>query len=90
MSTIPVLISAGAVLGKANLVQLAVMVLMEAAAFRAVRIVDKKFFHVSPRAVRGLGRAWWGRVRCCPTLMKFWSFKNKARPRVELKVLRRH
>lgn len=56
MSTIPVLISAGAVLGKANLVQLTVMVLTEAAAFRAVRIVDKKFFLVSPRAVRGLGR----------------------------------
>lgn len=57
MSTIPVLISAGAVLGKANLVQLAAMVLMEAAAFRAVRLVDKKVFYVSPRAVRGLGRA---------------------------------
>nr|XP_048299133.1 blood group Rh(D) polypeptide-like isoform X1 [Myodes glareolus] len=51
MSTIPVLISAGAVLGKANLVQLAVMVLMEAAAFRAVRIVDKKFFHMEDHII---------------------------------------
>ncbi|KAH0503100.1 Blood group Rh(D) polypeptide [Microtus ochrogaster] len=51
VSTIPVLISAGAVLGKANLVQLAVMVLMEAAAFRAVRLVDKKVFHMEDHII---------------------------------------
>ncbi|XP_075801198.1 blood group Rh(CE) polypeptide [Microtus pennsylvanicus] len=51
MSTIPVLISAGAVLGKANLVQLAVMVLMEGAAFRAVWLVDKKVFHLEDHII---------------------------------------
>ncbi|XP_041508589.1 blood group Rh(CE) polypeptide [Microtus oregoni] len=51
VSTIPVLISAGAVLGKANLVQLAAMVLMEAAAFRAVRLVDKKVFHMEDHII---------------------------------------
>ncbi|XP_040612304.1 blood group Rh(CE) polypeptide [Mesocricetus auratus] len=46
MSTVPVLISAVAVLGKANLVQLAVMVLMEASAFGVTRLVIKNTFHV--------------------------------------------
>ncbi|CAO2589491.1 Blood group Rh(D) polypeptide [Lemmus lemmus] len=51
MSTMPLLISVGAVLGKANLVQLAVMVLMEAVAFRAVRLVDKKVFHMEDHII---------------------------------------
>uniref|UniRef100_A0A8C8TTY0 Blood group Rh(D) polypeptide n=1 Tax=Peromyscus maniculatus bairdii TaxID=230844 RepID=A0A8C8TTY0_PERMB len=51
MSTMPVLISAGAVLGKANLVQLAVMVLMETAAFGATRFADKQVFQVEDHTV---------------------------------------
>ncbi|XP_036035232.1 blood group Rh(D) polypeptide-like isoform X3 [Onychomys torridus] len=51
MSTMPVLISAGAVLGKANLVQLAVMVLMETAAFGATRFADKQVFNVEDHTV---------------------------------------
>ncbi|XP_017650872.1 blood group Rh(CE) polypeptide [Nannospalax galili] len=46
LSTMPVLISAGAVLGKVNLVQLAVMVLVEVTAFGTTRLVDKLIFHV--------------------------------------------
>ncbi|XP_059112164.1 blood group Rh(D) polypeptide-like isoform X1 [Peromyscus eremicus] len=51
MSTMPVLISAGAVLGKANLVQLAVMVLMETAAFGATRFADKQVFQVEDHTI---------------------------------------
>ncbi|KAL6033918.1 hypothetical protein STEG23_007193 [Scotinomys teguina] len=51
MSTMPVLISAGAVLGKANLVQLAVMVLMETAAFGATRFADKMIFNVEDHTI---------------------------------------
>lgn len=47
ISTLPLLISAGAVLGKVNLVQLAVMVLVEAMTFGAIRVADKKVFRVS-------------------------------------------
>ncbi|XP_045046620.2 blood group Rh(CE) polypeptide isoform X2 [Desmodus rotundus] len=43
VSAMSVLISAGAVLGKANLVQLLVMVLMEVTAFGATRMMNKKF-----------------------------------------------
>lgn len=49
MSTLPVLISAGAVLGKVNLVQLAVMVVIEAMAFGAIRLADEMVFKVSSR-----------------------------------------
>ncbi|OBS63570.1 hypothetical protein A6R68_07830, partial [Neotoma lepida] len=51
MSTLPVLISAGAVLGKANLVQLTVMVLIEAATFGATRFADKKVFNVEDHTI---------------------------------------
>lgn len=47
VSAMSVLISAGAVLGKANLVQLLVMVLMEVTAFGATRMMNKKFLSVS-------------------------------------------
>jgi hypothetical protein len=53
MSTLPVLISAGAVLGKVNLVQLTVMVLMEAMAFGAIRFADEKVFKVSSLGCEG-------------------------------------
>ncbi|XP_052033680.1 blood group Rh(D) polypeptide [Apodemus sylvaticus] len=69
VSTLPVLISAGAVLGKVNLVQLAVMVLMEAMAFGAIRLADKKVFDMTDHVVMthghvfgayfGLTVAWW-------------------------------
>ncbi|KAL1777224.1 blood group Rh(CE) polypeptide [Sigmodon hispidus] len=51
MSTVPMLISAVAVLGKANLVQLAVMVLLEAAAFGAVKVVDKQVFTMDDHTI---------------------------------------
>ncbi|EHB08875.1 RH-like protein, partial [Heterocephalus glaber] len=44
MSAMSVLISAGAVLGRANLVQLAVMALVEVTAFGAVRLTYKQVF----------------------------------------------
>ncbi|XP_016071836.1 PREDICTED: blood group Rh(CE) polypeptide isoform X3 [Miniopterus natalensis] len=50
MSAMSVLISAGAILGKTNLVQLVVMVLMEVAAFVAMRVISHLFLfddHVS-------------------------------------------
>nr|XP_021499838.1 blood group Rh(CE) polypeptide [Meriones unguiculatus] len=46
MSTVPLLISACAVLGRVNLVQLSAMVLIEAVTFSAVSAVSRKFFHV--------------------------------------------
>ncbi|ERE82321.1 blood group Rh(D) polypeptide-like protein [Cricetulus griseus] len=55
MSTVPVLISAVAVLGKANLVQLAVMVLMEASAFGVTKFVKKKYFHVEDHIITMYG-----------------------------------
>ncbi|GAB1289073.1 Blood group Rh(D) polypeptide [Apodemus speciosus] len=69
MNTLPVLISAGAVLGKVNLVQLTIMVLMEAMAFGAIRLADKKVFDMTDHVVMmhghvfgayfGLTVAWW-------------------------------
>ncbi|EDL29999.1 Rh blood group, D antigen [Mus musculus] len=69
MSTLPVLISAGAVLGKVNLVQLTVMVLMEAMAFGAIRFADEKVFKMTEHIIMmhghvfgayfGLTVAWW-------------------------------
>ncbi|KAF6109819.1 hypothetical protein HJG60_011012 [Phyllostomus discolor] len=46
MSALSVLISAGAILGKANLVQLLVMALIEVTAFSATRTLDKEVLHV--------------------------------------------
>lgn len=65
MSTVPVLISAGAVLGRVNLVQLSVMVLIEAVTFSAMRAVSRKFLHVSPGALGAGGKGghrWEGRT----------------------------
>ncbi|KAF6109816.1 hypothetical protein HJG60_011012 [Phyllostomus discolor] len=45
MSALSVLISAGAILGKANLVQLLVMALIEVTAFSATRTLDKEVLH---------------------------------------------
>nr|XP_034358819.1 blood group Rh(CE) polypeptide [Arvicanthis niloticus] len=69
MSTLPVLISAGAVLGKVNLVQLAVMVVIEAMAFGAIRLADEMVFKIKDHIVMmhghvfgayfGLTVAWW-------------------------------
>lgn len=69
ISTLPVLISAGAVLGKVNLVQLAVMVLVEAMTFGAIRVADKKVFRMEDHIIMmyghvfgayfGLTVAWW-------------------------------
>lgn len=51
MSAMSVLISMGAVLGKANLVQLAVMALVEVTAFGAFRMLTRSVFQVSRGAV---------------------------------------
>ncbi|XP_028615695.1 blood group Rh(CE) polypeptide [Grammomys surdaster] len=69
MSTLPVLISAGAILGKVNLVQLAVMVVIEATAFGAIRLADEMVFKMKDHVVMmhghvfgayfGLTMAWW-------------------------------
>ncbi|XP_006239330.1 blood group Rh(D) polypeptide isoform X1 [Rattus norvegicus] len=69
ISTLPLLISAGAVLGKVNLVQLAVMVLVEAMTFGAIRVADKKVFRIEDHIIMmyghvfgayfGLTVAWW-------------------------------
>ena len=69
MSAMSVLISVGAVLGKANLLQLTVMALVEVTAFVAVRMVDRKYLGVSHSAVRrGLwrGEVWMWRWRILP------------------------
>ncbi|KAK2490957.1 hypothetical protein MC885_012081 [Smutsia gigantea] len=47
MSAMSVLISAGAVLGKANLAQLVVMTLIEVTTFGALRMVGRKFLNIS-------------------------------------------
>ncbi|KAL1787491.1 blood group Rh(D) polypeptide [Sigmodon hispidus] len=51
MSTVPMLISVVAVLGKANLVQPAVMVLMEAATFGAIKVADKQVFTMDDHTI---------------------------------------
>ncbi|XP_051027031.1 blood group Rh(D) polypeptide-like [Acomys russatus] len=51
LSTTPMLISAGAVLGKVNLVQLSVMMLMEALAFGALRFADKEIFNMEEHTI---------------------------------------
>lgn len=51
MSAMSVLISAGAVLGKANLVQLLLMVLIEVTTFGATRTLDKQVLLVSGGSV---------------------------------------
>jgi Rhesus blood group glycoprotein len=53
MSAMAVLISAGTVLGKTNLVQLMVMALVEVTAFGTMRWINKQFLMVSHGAVRG-------------------------------------
>lgn len=52
MSAISVLISAGVVLGKVNLLQLVIMTLIEVTAFSATRLVSISYLHVSPGDVR--------------------------------------
>lgn len=52
-----VLISAGAVLGKANLLQLTLMALVEVTVFVTMRMIDRQYLSVSHGAVRrGLWR----------------------------------
>ena len=51
-----VLISAGVVLGKVNLLQLVIMTLIEVTAFSATRLVSISYLDVSPGDVR---RALW-------------------------------
>ncbi|CAH7437456.1 Rhd [Phodopus roborovskii] len=55
LSTVPVLISAVAVLGKANLVQLAVMALMETVAFGVTRLVSQENFYVKDHIITMYG-----------------------------------
>lgn len=52
MSATSVLISAGVVLGKVNLLQLVFMTLMEVTAFSATRLVGVNYLSVSPGDVR--------------------------------------
>lgn len=52
MTAMSVLISAGAILGKANLAQLVLLVLMEVTAFSATRMISQQFLSVSHGAVR--------------------------------------
>lgn len=52
MSAMSVLISMGAILGKANLAQLVLLVLMEVTAFSATRMISQQFLSVSHGAVR--------------------------------------
>lgn len=52
MSATSVLISAGVVLGKINLLQLVFMTLIEVTAFSATRLVGKNYLSVSPGDVR--------------------------------------
>lgn len=47
MSATSVLISAGAILGKVNLVQLVFMTVIEVTAFSTTRMVAKRFLNVS-------------------------------------------
>ncbi|XP_004678691.1 PREDICTED: blood group Rh(CE) polypeptide isoform X6 [Condylura cristata] len=54
MSAMSVLISAGAVLGKVNLVQLVLMVLLEVTAFGAMRMVSKQILQVCFNSVLGV------------------------------------
>ncbi|XP_055979026.1 blood group Rh(CE) polypeptide isoform X2 [Sorex fumeus] len=54
MSAMSVLISAGAVLGKANLVQLVLMVLVEVTAFGTMRMVCRRFLNVCCNRVFGI------------------------------------
>lgn len=57
MSAMSVLISAGAVLGKANLLQLTLMALVEVTVFVTMRMIDRQHLSVSHGAVR---RGLWG------------------------------
>lgn len=52
MSAMSALISMGAILGKANLAQLVLLVLMEVTAFSATRMISRQFLVVSHGAVR--------------------------------------
>lgn len=52
MSAMSVLISMGAILGKANLAQLVLLVLLEVTAFSATRMISQQFLSVSHGAVR--------------------------------------
>lgn len=52
MSATSVLISAGVVLGKVNLLQLVIMTLIEVTAFSATRLVGMNYLDVSPGDVR--------------------------------------
>uniref|UniRef100_A0A8C9DLH5 Ammonium transporter AmtB-like domain-containing protein n=1 Tax=Prolemur simus TaxID=1328070 RepID=A0A8C9DLH5_PROSS len=54
MSAMSVLISLGAILGKANLLQLAVMVPLEVTAFSTMRMVNRRFLNVCFNQVLGV------------------------------------
>lgn len=76
MSTMSVLISVGAVLGKTNLVQLVFMTLMEVTVFGTMRMLFRKFFFVSC----GVVRRWKGRVSP-PFGEASGVLKNEDRPK---------
>nr|KAF6444296.1 hypothetical protein HJG59_008590 [Molossus molossus] len=54
MSAMSVLISAGAVMGKTNLVQMVLMVLMEVTAFGTLRMINKQYLNVCFNRVLGI------------------------------------
>ena len=85
MSAMSVLISAGAVLGKTNLVQLVLMALVEVTAFDVMRMIQRKYFLVSNSAARRGLRG--GGVRRCggcgtpPPFGGFSGIKKMYKPR---------
>ncbi|XP_029805698.1 blood group Rh(CE) polypeptide [Suricata suricatta] len=78
MSAMSVLISAGAVLGKANLVQLVLMALVEVTAFGVMRMIQAKYFvkddHVNMMHIHVFA-AYFG-------LMVAWSFRRPLHGRM--------
>lgn len=79
MSAMSVLISAGAVLGKANLLQLTSMALVEVTVFVTMRMIDRQYLSVSHDAVsRGLwgGGVWrWRGVDSASIWWSSWDLK---------------
>lgn len=80
MSAMSVLISAAAVLGKANLVQLAFMTVVEVTAFGTVRLLNQ---HLG--VSRGALRRWKGRV-LPPFGEAAGILENKDRPKCSCKL----
>ena len=81
MSAMSVLISAGSILGRVNLVQLVVMALMEVTAFVILRTFGKKLLYVSHGAVRGRGVGRWKRRVLPPFGEDSGILKNEDRPK---------